>query len=600
MHFQVVGAARTGVLPLGKLEQVLSMCGMLPSDDCQAFREGVLRAVWRVLSGETGEDRYVKNYDRLDAKGHSHSPTCGVPVDRLSTLLATAALMSRDRGTERRDQRYGIPGSFPMSGRGWRGKTDENNSEATSVATFADDEDFAELCAELGEIYESNRLSRIRYTSNGHHTARPVADRSGDAWAEQLVGEGLMTGMNSPRETATPEQVAATTARFTEKLRMRERKIALLTEAQEANLDEAHSFEPFMTSTRQGLALRRRAAQAARPAKAGEAFPPGRGDADKPGSGAGDTRCRVLGIGPSPLQDRRTSEDREVDERCTFQPQFFRRGVVDPEHTCKDPDIPNRLASSCKAQVERLRIGRAQRLRRLEEKYASAARGETPPPSVQQLFLDAGLSLQANTSEVNGTSHERARHRLSRTGDRPGNTSPRLCLERRMRARHRWERRRSAERDRDHVEKLSSQDRRKRALARASRRAAASVGLEAALHARKVIQGRYEPPVLVAEVEFMPQRGWGLVPLWMDSCIGEATEELARRYRVTDAVVNELKDVFKNELMHLKLKSERGRATLKTFTERPACGRWHTVPKIVLRVDTACIPTGTELCAPAR
>lgn len=455
------------------------------------------------------------------------------------------------------------------------------------------------LCKDLRDIFDANRRSRgagknkrwSERRAGGSSTCDTMSrlEAEGLDDTRRCVPSGKMTG-------ATPAQVAAMALRFEDKARGRERKIELLRQAEKAREHSLHTFEPCMVATPEGLSLRRKAATlAGQPdtsfggERSSETAVPCRHHAESYQQVEGDQRQhrRIA-------SNHRTSEEREVEDKCTFRPHFFQLQAPRslPRHPTEDAANGGvtststsgwrRTTSFWNAQVERLKAGRAKRLRRLETENSTAPRSDPLPPSIQELFIEAGMQPRDHSRIPKHGAQEGVKK-----STRPPASPPKLCLERRMRARHKWEQQNSQEQTRKQAEKDAQQEKRKRTLARASRRATANVGLEVALSAREAEAGRWDPPVLIAEVEFVPQARWVLLPLWIDTCASGAVGELIKQEHMSDAVAMELELILRNEMERARLRLGSEHAGERNTERKVARGYRQAIPTVLLSVDTA-------------
>lgn len=644
----------------------MSECGMLPDQAPAEVYDDVLLGVWKELSekrpsgcggGSSGSDGGV-GFDQEDS-----GAGCGVPADRLFVLLTGAFSGSYNHewanATGGKDpscphahlQKTGAK-SFslrPAYTRVWGGDGEGQGGMQgpefdASAAVPQCNEQFEALCLELSDILEANR----RYCASIQQEEESQTMRKSDSIQGgrrpcittelQEKTLGLASGGTGAPSVATPAQVAATSARFEEQLRARERKIELLRTAEEARKNAAHPFKPTLVTT---------AGTPGVPAVQRQAVVPGeeRG-AEVPSLVCGDSgdRHEVVAEGQHEARtDRRTTEQREVDENCTFQPRLYRPLPLSPPRypTRKNThssgaDGPgqrpigspggastavDRATASWNTQVERLKTGRMNRLRRLEEKQAIETRSEPLPPSVQQLFADAGIQMHSRenynssgrkiTPAGNGGSAEKlgigkttknkgcSNTQRTLSGRSSSPSTSRSRLEGRLRARNLMKEKRSEEQARKIASENARLLKRKRVLALACKRSSAVVRLEAALAARQAARGRsgcVDPPVLIAEVEFVRQNWWALLPLWADTCPREAVGELARQQHgvSVETVAHELEMSLRGEIeracdqtmdMRLGLEQETGEwASGGGKAERNSKNR-RAVPTVVLRVD---------------
>lgn len=586
---------------------------MLHSENQRGHPDDVLLAVWGALSEEIGPSR---TYSREDA--NLSGAACGVSVDRLSVVLTAVASGRRARDTS--ESEPADPGQHPARknvlsppvsasvSRGWPGG-ERGWGQAQPRAPVADGEladnrrtgDVADLCKDLRGIFETNRRFRGAGKSKRWSERRARGPSKCNAMS-RLEAEGLAdTRVDTPSGNipgATPAQVAAMALRFEDKARARERKIELLRQAENARENALHTFEPCMVATPEGLHLRRKAAALAGQQVTlfeGERYPktavPCRDHAECCQQVEADLRQQ-----PRTVWTHRTSEEREVVEKCTFRPHLFKQmaSVSSPRHPFEDAAgggvtttrKTGRHRTTCtsfwNAQVERLKTGRAKRLRRLETENSTAPRSDPLPPSIQELLIDAGMQPQ---------DHSRITKQDAQEGDskssRSPATPPRLCLERRMRARHEWEQEHSQEQMRKQVEEGNQREKRKRALVRASRRATANVGLEAALATRETETGRWDPPMLIAEIEFIPQARWVLLPLWMNTCVSRAAGNLNMQEQMPDDVATELEFILRNEMERARSRLGSDQAGDRKTGRKLVRGNRQTIPTVLLRVDTA-------------
>lgn len=234
-----------------------------------------------------------------------------------------------------------------------------------------------------------------------------------------------------------------------------------------------------------------------------------------------------------------------------------------------------RLIFSWNTQIERLKAGRLKRLRRLKTEQATAPRTDVFPRSVQQMFVVAGLRPRKSSTTHGGKG----------VGKKGGIVPPRLYLEERMRARQQKERKRREEEKRTSTVEDAWLEKRKRDLIRSSRRAAARVGLEAALSDRSRWTGVCNPPILVAEVEFICVGRWVLLPLWEDSSLADEVNNLVKPEQLSDAVASELENTVKNEMRSAILASnDRNGETAAGGRVVDGSSR-AAVPKVVLRIN---------------
>lgn len=569
MHSQGADAERRGWLHLNNLEWVLDQCGMLPSEEDQIHRSNVLLAVWGGLSEQVGG-----NGTSVEDDG-DEGAVCGVPINSLSVLLMRAATggeglpaSDQDSGGQRISRPLNEEACVLPRGRGWREERKKN--APISLALAAGNNALVDLCRKLGDTFEDNRRSAARQ-GRPWRVLRQTEDLRSAATDRSLESEISRCSEEAVR-SATPAQVVAMAARFADKSRERQRKIEALRRAEDARENAAHPFKPAMVAKRGGLALRRKSAL-------------GPDLQAEQNSHVGIDH----GVERAPMIDHRTSEEREVDENCTFQPRLFRPMPSSPprypartrrserEHSVATMD--GRSTSSWNTQVERLKAGRAMRLRRLESEHATKPRSEALPPSVQQLFIDAGMGPRDRS---NAFGEGRGGSRVLVGCSNP----PRLCLEERMRARRLWEHKRSEKTTKAKKIETLRLEKRKQTLIRSSRRAAAMAGLEAALSGRKsrTIPRKWDPPVLIAEVELVRQRRWVCLPLWADTCPASAARNLAKEEYLTEDVAIELDAMFRDEM--IRGISALGREKMQiALGGKPTGGARHAVPKVVIKVN---------------
>eukprot|EP00752_Nemacystus_decipiens_P010390 g9259.t1 len=658
---EAVDSEQTGWLCFAGLERVLSECEMLPGQAPPEAYDDVLLAVWTALSrvdpgtGGGGDDR---NGDGGADMRDADVETCregrgeafGVAVERLSAVLRAVACTSYDyewttsSGETSESTRLHAsppktsrrPSSLnPANPRLWGDEEEEERAmtrfpEPDVFATLPHcDEHLEDLCRYLSDVFKANQRHRQqeekRVNTSDQHRARAGTETPG------LKAMGMAGGCTGapPTAVATPAQVAATTARFEEQARAKERKIELLRRREEARKSLAHPFEPSMatTSTPQAAAVRRKAA-----------------------AGGGRRGSGVVGDeGQIPRRtDARTTEERELDENCTFQPRLFQPLPISPPRyptpktalgngwgsepgqrltSSADEASPrtsavDRPTASWMAQVDRLKAGRKDRLRRLELDRVTEHRTQPLPPSVRQLFCDAGMEIAPQLQDIApaGSSggaaaqqDNRGRVAKNKGGNAPGaapahnfsSSPPRLRLEARLRARDQQKQKRSEKQARKSAEEDAQRQKKKRLLARARKRSAAVVGLEAALAAREAERGRpswSDPPVVIAEVELVRQEWWVLLPLWADSCPREAAGELAKQQpkAVKGTVAADLEASLRDEIRRACEKtpgagSEREQdASGNGNGDRGGKNR-RAVPTVVLRVDEMNGPLGAVI-----
>lgn len=650
---QAVDIERTGWLSFAHLERVLIECEMLPGQAPPEIYDDVLLAVWAALSrvdpfGGSGSSSDGDGNDarddnvRFGRKGRRKA--CGVAVESLSALLTGVAC--RSYGYETNDsaclpaspQKTGRKpfSSNPANSRLWGNDEEERGRMCPEPGAFATtvpqcNEQLEDLCEGLSDIFLTNQRHRV--SRQQEESRANKSDQAGERRTRcrtEVHGSSprgvARDNAGAPPTVATPAQVAATTARFEEKIRARERKIDLLRRAREAQNILAHPFEPTMatTSTPQAAAVRRKTA------------------------GCGGRRNGVIGEGQQPKKAViRTTEERELDDNCTFQPRLFRPLPMPPPRypipktthgrgggetgkyftSSSDEASPtasavDRATASWEAQVDRLRTGRRNHLRRLEEKQAIESRGEPLPPSVQQLFFDAGIEAcpqgqnivtpgggATATKQVSGCS---AKKKGSNTRGGPfsrnlSSSPPRLRLEARLRVHSRLKEKRSEEQARKNAEENARRQKQKRLLARARKKSAAVVGLEAALSAREAERGRpswSDPPILIADVEFVRQKWWILLPLWADTCPREAVSELAKQQQgaFVGTVAADLEISFRDEMRRVCEETtglvglEHKQEALEGENAARGGNDRRTVPTVVLRVDAADEPLRDTAC----
>lgn len=664
---QVVDANRTGWLSFAGLERVLSECGMLPDQAPPGVYDDVLLGVWKELSeerpsgcggGNSGSDGSVESDHDDSGEG------CGVPAESLLTLLTGAASRSYDHELENlidgnepfcsfaQSQKTGTK-PFPLHPaytRVWEGDEEARGAvnalefDASTVVPQCD-EQFEALCQELSDILDANRRYRasIQEKEESQAMGKCDSDQGGCRPYKTTEMQGpkklrMASGGTSAPSAATPAQVAATSARFDEQVRARERKIELLRKAEAARKNAAHPFEPTMATT---------AGTPGAPALQRQGAVPGGGKGRRTASvGCGDPggRHEIVAEGQHAARtDRRTTEQREVDNNCTFQPRLYQPLPLSPPryptpknmHSSKAgrpeqrnmdspggaPTAVDRATASWNTQVDRLKTGRVNRLRRLEEKQAIENRSEPLPPSVQQLFIDAGIEMRLRENYNSpgrkiapaGTGSCSKKHdngsitknKGSSNTQRPfssgcsTSSSSTFCLEGRLRARNQKKEKRIEEEARKSAEESARLLKRKRVLARACKRSSAVVRLEAALAAREAERGRSglgDPPVLIAEVEFVRQNWWALLPLWADSCPKQAVGELLRQQHgvSVETVAHELEMSFRDEIERACEQATSLGLGLEQQTQNGAsrdgrAGRSdknrRAVPTVVLRVD---------------
>lgn len=633
--------------------------GQAPPETC----DDVLLAVWTALSEEdpcggsddsSGEGGDGERDGNVGFGQDQRGGACGVAVERLSVLLTGVASRSYDHertnSSEKNDTvcQHANPqktGRNPLSlnpdnPRLWGDDKEKRETRSPEPDVFATvlqcNEQLEDLCKDLSDIFKTNQRHHVSKrqekklisTSDQGGERRPRA--STEVQGPKAVGMAR-DSTGAPPTVATPAQVAATTARFEEQIRAKERKIELLRRAEEARKNLAHPFEPSMatTSTPPAAAVRRQAAN------------------------CGDRSNGVVDDGQQPKKtDGRTTEERELDDNCTFQPRLFRPLPIPPPRyptpktklNCAgsepgthlinpageaSPRLSevDRATASWRAQVDRLKAGRINHLHRLEQKQAIENRSEPFPPSVQQLFVDAGIEISPKVRNIataggGGVSATKqgngrfAKKKGSRSSSTQGpfsrslsSSPPGLRLEARLRARNRLKEQRSEEQARKSAEEDARRQKRKRLLARARKRSAAVVGLEAALSAREAERGRpswsdppleaergrpcwSDPPLLIAEVEFVRQKWWVLLPLWADTCPREAVSELAKQQRraVVGTVAADLETSFRDEIQRASeqttgLGLEREQEALGGGKADRGGNNRRAVPKVVLRVD---------------
>lgn len=635
---------------------------MLPAQAPPEVYDDVLLAVWTALSragpcggGGGSDDSGGGGGDGARDVGigrEGAGEACGVAVERLSALLSAVAstsygyewttsgetthgstfLHANSRGTGLK-----LLSSNPANSRLWGGDGEEREMARSPetdvfVTLLQCDEHLEDLCEDLSNVFRTNQRHRQqeRRRANTSDQAEERRTRAGTGvqGPRAMGGVGSSTGA-PPTAVATPAQVAATTARFEERIRAKERKIELLRRAAEARKNLAHPFEPSMAtaSTPQAAAVRRKAVVGG-----GHR---GNGVVDEEGQQPRKT-------------DARTTEERELDDNCTFQPRLFRPLPISPPRypapnkthggggsepgqrltSSADEASPrmsavDRATASWMAQVERLKAGRMDRLRRLEQKQAIENRTEPLPPSVQQLFCDAGMEISPQLRDIapagssaTATRQGKNRRCAKKRGD-DGKTQgplllsssrnfssspPRPRLEARLRARNQQKLRRGEEQARKSAEEDARRRTQKRLLARARKRSAAVVGLEAALAAREADRGRpswSDPPAIIAEVEFVRQKWWVLLPLWADTCPGEAVGELAKQQprAVVGTVAADLEASFGDEIQRACEQTtgaglERDQGVLREGKADRRGNSRRAVPTVVLRVDVVDEPLG--------
>lgn len=597
---QAVDTERTGRLSFAGLERVLGECEMLPGQAPPDVCDDVLLAVWTTLAqadpcggsddtggggGDGGRDDSV-GYDREE-----QGKACGVSTETLSALLTGVAARSYGFETTTSSEKYDPVYANPQNAgrthlsldransRLWGNDEEERGIRSSGPDVFSTmlqcDEHLEDLCEDLSDIFKTNER---------HRASRQLKEKRADA--SDQVGErrALVTtevqgmkvvevargSMGAPPIVATPAQVAATTARFEEQIRAKERNIEHLRRAEEVRKSLAHPFEPSMatTSTPRAAAARRKA-----------------GDCGGRSSEVVDDESQQ-----PKRADVRTTEERDLDENCTFQPRLFRPLPIPPprypspkntksprggelgKHLTSSTDeasprtsSEDRATASWMAQVGRIKAGRKDRLRRLEQRQAIENRTEPLPPSVQQLFCDAGIkmnpqlrTLATAVSETKQGNGHVAKKKCNSNTQKPPSRSvysspPRLRLEARLRSRNRLKQERTEEQARKSAEKDARRQKRKQLLARARKRSAALVGLEAALSARQAERGRpswSDAPVLIVEVEFVRQQWWVLLPLWADTCPRDAVGALAKQQprTVVGTVAADLESSFRDEM----------------------------------------------------
>ncbi len=650
---KVVDARQTGWLSFAGLESVLGECEMLPAQ--QEGYDDILLGVWTALSEENpcsggGGSRGGGGDDGCEERGEvdqdEREGACGVPIDSLTALLTGVAAESYGCGwTDSVDNNFddvpwsraegarvewkSLP-SRPANRRLWGGGEGQQGKRAPGpgevlTAMLQGNEQLEDLSDQLRDVFDTNRRRRRAYAASELRgpTALGAAGRS--TLASTMV--------------VSPAQVAATTARFEEHIRAKERKMELLRKAEEAREKLSHPFEPSMatTATPKAAAVRRKAAASVERKK----------ERIVPSVECGDGSSRIAEGLQTKTPDLRTTEEREVEEKCTFQPRLFQPLPISPPRypaprTTRrsvgvggESSVPDsadeaqqriavdRATASWYAQINRLKAGRQDRLRRLEKKQAIASRSEPLPPSVQQLFLDAGIEIHLHdelndpggqrrasvSAEKKGaSSHQIAQKKrdtqptLSRS---PFASPPRLRLEARLRARSRLKEKRSQDQARKTAEEDARRQKRKRVLTRACKRSAAVAGLEMALAAREAERGLpswRDPPILIAEVEFVRQKCWVFLPLWADTRLGEAVGELAEKQRggVVGSVVDELERSLADELQRaceqtrgevgLGRGQEAGKGAFGGGKARRDGDNRRSVPTVVIQVDVADTP----------
>ena len=630
---------------------------MLPVEAPPEFYDDVLLAVWTSLSragprrgggggggGSSddsggGDDDSVRHND-VGVGREERGEACGVAVERLFALLEAVASTSygyeRTTSDEKNDPaclhanpRRARTGRKPLTLSPASPRLWGDDGEEREMTTFAEtdvfvtllhgDEHLESLCKDLSDVFKTNQRHRQqeerRANSSDQKGVRRTRAGTEVHGRQAMAGTGGSTG-GPPTAAATPAQVAATTARFEEQIRAKERKIERLRRAEEARESVAHPFEPSLATA---------------------STPQAAGSVRRKAVGGGHRSTGVVdGEGqPARKTDARTSEERELDDNCTFQPRLFHPLPISPPRyptpktthggggsepgrnlsSSADEASPrvsavDRVTASWMAQVERLKAGRMDRLRRLEQKQATENRTEPLPPSVQQLFRDAGMEISPRLQDTapggsSATSKQGNRRFAKKRGD--GNAQgplsrnfssspPRLRLEARLRARNQQKQKRSEEQARKSAEEDARRQKQKRLLARARKRSAAVVGLEAALAAREVERGRpswSDPPVIVAEVEFVRQKWWVLVPLWEDTCPREAVGDLAKQQprAVVGTVAVDLEASFREEIQRVCEQSttveglERERKALGGGKADRGGNSRRAVPTVVLRVD---------------
>ncbi|CBJ31342.1 hypothetical protein Esi_0246_0014 [Ectocarpus siliculosus] len=613
--FEEVDADRTGWLSLAGVESLLSKCGMLPDQGPDDVRDDVLLAVWAALSEEEtsevgGHGSSDGGLDQGDLK-----PTFGVPVDDLAVLLAEAARTceyDRVDARPRSDGHESFPSAFPEE--------------------LQQNKQIKDVCNELSGIFEVNQLHRAsKRQDNRRVQTGETAEEERRACSQGTSAELIPAGrrrdggdvlLSAPPRVVTRSQVAAMAERFEEQVRERERKIELLRRSEEARTTTDHTFEPSMaaTATPEALALRRKVARAAK----------------RQGTGV-PSRDRVISESRHPTKtDRRTTEEREVDENCTFQPRLFQPLPMPPPRypvpstahvggrsggesttdsageatsNIASATTVDRATASWMAQVNRLKTGRKKRLRRLEEERATANRSEPLPPAVRQLFVDEGIQLcptknlsgrssaLANKRDGSATSKGKGCNSARRTSNKVSSPTSWLRLQGRCPGRRRLKDKRREEQARKNAEDDAERLKRKRVLSRACRRSAAVVGLEAALSAREAereCSGLDDPPVVIVELEFVRQKWWALLPFWADTCPKEAVGKLAEQQPrvVMEGVAHELEEFFRDEIdragkcmtsVDRDQVAEQG--ALAGRDVGPGKNNRRDVPKVVLRVD---------------
>lgn len=634
---------------------------MLPNQAPQDVRDDVLLAVWTALSAEVvggtisrgGSDGGGGSSDgggggggvydgagRCDVDGRGAA--CGIPVSSLTALLSETACRSygwKLTPPAARNNASSAGLRSEPTRRLWQYDKEEDGTRPLVGDDFAEmlqsNPQVGPVCRQLCDIFEANRRYRDRKLRDEKQSSRnekvnhlhPWDHPPSEAWSGLTPthgGRGESSRVVATPGVATPVQIAATSARFEEQLRAKERKIEALRKAEEARQDAVHTFEPIMAAvaTPGEKALRRKAALVGQETGGGVWR-------RKSESGKGIRRKDIgQGLHSSYLHPR-TTEERDVEDNCTFQPRLYEPLPLPPplypalktqhgemsnsgQHpvasagigakTTTPATLGDRATASWKHMVDRLKAGRRQRLRRLQEEHAAEVRSEPVPPSVQQLFADAGIET---------CSHENQRHpetTIARTRkqaggsankERGGNRTPRSperpCRQDQLlRARTPPKGKLSEEHSRKKVNPTARRQGRKLVMASSFKRSAAVVGFEKALSERGTERGLLglddAPPLLIAEVEFARRKGWVLLALWRDTCPREAAGQLVKHHTgLASGVASDLEKSFRSELQHacsrttdLGMKQKRGSSGRKEGRDDNSR---RVIPKTVLRVE---------------
>ncbi|CAM9617504.1 unnamed protein product, partial [Choristocarpus tenellus] len=519
-----------GWVTINDFEQILDGCEMLPPPqqnqalDQRRCRDNLLLDVWSALSQAGGRNGNLQV----------------VSLRCLAPLLVDAAGGGNqcfyDKTKKHNKGEYYFPQFSRCSGRQTIRRMWQDSQQS------------------LADVYNSNKVRRFGQVGQDGRSGQGEQDRSRDLGGKRdskgdksSGNEGTWDGdgqesienrvARKKTEYITVAQAEALSARLNEERQLWDLKVNALRCVKEVQLDLEHTFEPRLNANASFLAMRHKER---------------REGLIQDLSG----EKKVEGEFFASKVDHRTTEERELEERCTFKPHLHRPKTKSwggtsllsspPDQVLLKPgatsdkitatvtgdSIGERSAHSWALQVNRIRAGRLMRLHQIESNRRLALRMDSLSPSMQELFDQVGVELKPLYCDDQSS--------------RRGGIPPRLSLNQRMANRRAWEEQCQQKRYQKLEEEKAQQDRRRRATARAAQRAGAIARLKKSLlTARGAGEG---DPVMVVELKLVQEGRWVLLPLWGNSSPTQVVEMLMKRENLSGHIAHELEALIQEEL----------------------------------------------------